>query len=168
MDAVLVLNASYAPLSVVSIRRAIVLLLKDKAEVLEATEQHIRSENFSMPVPAVIRLVYYVRVPMRVKMPLSRHSVLLRDHFTCQYCGDQPNKANLTVDHIVPKVRHGETSWENVVCACKSCNQRKGARLPEEAGMRLLSQPERPRYVAMVLLSHQPVSEVWNKYIGAS
>ncbi|MHB9033538.1 MAG: HNH endonuclease [Anaerolineae bacterium] len=168
LDSVLVLNASYEPLSVVSIRRAIVLLLKDKAEVLEATEQRIHSAGFSVPVPLVIRLVYYVRVPARMSIPLSRHTVLMRDNYTCQYCGAQPAKSNLTIDHIVPRVRHGATSWENVVCACKPCNQRKGSHLPEEAGMHLLSKPGRPRFVALVVLGPHPVNEVWGKYIPES
>ncbi len=166
MDTVLVLNASYEPLSVVSLRRAIILLLKDKAELLEATEQRIRSAGMSVPVPLVIRLVYYVQVPARMNIPLSRRTVLLRDNYTCQYCGAQPAKSNLTIDHIIPRVRNGGTTWENVVCACKACNQRKGSRLPEEAGMHLLSSPRRPRYVAMVLLGQQPASEVWGKYIS--
>jgi 5-methylcytosine-specific restriction endonuclease McrA len=165
MSSVLVLNATYEPLNVVSLRRAIILLLKDKAEVLEATEQRIHSAGLSVPVPLVIRLVYYVRVPSKMDIPLSRRTVMLRDNYTCQYCGAQPAKASLTIDHIIPKVRHGATNWENVVCACKPCNQRKGSRPPEEAGMHLLSRPGRPRYIAMVLLSYGTPHEAWHKYI---
>lgn len=166
MNAVLVLNASYEPLSVVSLHRAIVLLLKDKAELLEATEQRIHSAEMSIPVPLVIRLVYYVQVPRCMSIPLSRNTVLMRDNYTCQYCGAQPAKSNLTIDHIIPRVRNGATSWENVVCACRTCNQRKGNRLPEEAGMHLLSTPKRPHYVAMVLLSQQPTNQAWTKYFS--
>lgn len=165
MSSVLVLNATYEPLNVVSLRRAIILLLKDKAEVLEATDQRIHSASLSVPVPLVIRLVYYVRVPSKMDIPLSRRTVMLRDNYTCQYCGAQPAKASLTIDHIIPKVRNGATNWENVVCACKPCNQRKGSRPPEEAGMHLLSRPGRPRYVAMVLLSYGTPHEAWCKYI---
>jgi len=165
MSSVLVLNASYEPLSVVSLRRAIVLLLKDKAEVLEAAEQRVRSANLSVQVPLVIRLVYYVRVPARMSVPLSRSTVLLRDNYTCQYCGAQPARSNLTIDHVLPRVRGGTTTWENVVCACRGCNQHKGSRTPDEANMHLISRPAKPRYVAMVLLSHAPASEVWHKYI---
>ncbi len=167
MNSVLVLNATYEPLSVVSLRRAIVLLLKNKAEVLEAAEQRVRAENLSMPTPLVIRLVYYVRVPHRVSIPLSRRSLFLRDGYTCQYCGVAPPKAHLTVDHIVPKVRGGSSTWENMVCACQTCNLRKGARTPEEANMTLRSRPERPRYLAIVLLSHAPAHQVWSKYLPA-
>lgn len=165
MSSVLVLNATYEPLSIVSVRRALVLLLKDKAEIVEATEQQIRSAHFSLPVPLVIRLVYYVRVPHKLSIPLTRRTVMMRDNYTCQYCGDQPPRSNLTIDHVLPKVRGGATIWENVVCACKLCNLRKGSRTPEEANMRLRTKPSRPTYVAMVLLSQAPIHQAWNKYL---
>ena len=165
MSPVLVLNATYEPLNVVSVRRAIVLLLKDKAEVLEATERRIRAATLSFPVPLVIRLVYYVRVPRKLDVPLTRRTILLRDNYTCQYCGTQPTKANLTIDHVLPKVRGGKTTWENVVCACKRCNLRKGSKTPREANMPLRSGPERPKYVALVFLTQSPGCEVWGKYI---
>lgn len=165
MSSVLVLNATYEPLSVVSLRRAIILLLKDKAEIIEATEQRIRSAHLSLPIPLVIRLVYYVRVPHHLSIPLTRRTVLLRDNYTCQYCGAQPPKANLTIDHVIPKVHGGTTTWENVVCACKACNLRKGSKTLEQAHMRLRSHPERPRYLAMVLLAQAPMHEAWHKYI---
>mgnify|MGYP001167452687 CR=1 FL=1 len=166
MSSVLVLNATYEPLHVISLRRAIVLLIKDKAEILEAAEQRIHSTHASFPVPVVIRLVAYVRVPSRVSIPLSRRTVLMRDRYTCQYCGAQPAKASLTIDHVIPKVRGGPSTWENVVCACKECNLRKGPRTPEEAHMTLRSKPARPRYVAMVLLSEIPEHQSWGKYIA--
>ena len=166
MGSVLVLNASHEPLNVVSVRRAIVLLLKDKAEVLEATEQRVRSAGLSIPVPLVIRLVYYVRVPYRLNVPLSRRTVLMRDNYTCQYCGAQPSQSELTVDHIVPKVRGGETSWENVVCACRDCNLSKGSRLLSETNMRLLNEPGRPRYIALVFACRANRHQAWNKYIS--
>lgn len=167
MASVLVLNATYEPLNVVSLRRAVVLLLKDKAEILEAADQEIRAASCAIPVPLVIRLVYYVRVPRRVTIPVSRRTVLMRDRYTCQYCGAHPAKANLTIDHIIPKVRGGRTSWENVVCACKACNLRKGAKTLEQANMRLRSQPGPPRYVALVWLAGEPSHDAWNKYIPA-
>lgn len=165
MSSVLVLNATYEPLNVVSVRRAIVLLLKDKAEVLEATEQRVRAATLSFPVPLVIRLVYYVRVPHPLNIPLTRRTIMLRDNYTCQYCGTQPTKASLTIDHVTPKVRGGKTTWENVVCACKRCNLRKGSKTPREAHMPLRSDPERPKFVALVFLTHAPGCDVWNKYI---
>lgn len=165
MRSVLVLNATYEPLNVVSVRRAIVLLLKDKAEILEAADRRIRSASLSFPVPLVIRLVYYVRVPRRLNIPVTRRTVMIRDLYTCQYCGAQPAKANLTIDHVIPKVRGGATAWENVICACKACNLRKGSKTPEEAHMHLRRRPARPRYVAMVLLSKAPAHQAWGKYM---
>jgi 5-methylcytosine-specific restriction endonuclease McrA len=167
MSAVLVLNATYEPLNVVPIRRAVVLLLKEKAEILEESEQRIHSAGLWLPVPRVIRLVYYVRVPRPLSIPFTRRSVMLRDQYVCQYCGCQPAKAELTIDHIVPKVRGGATNWENVVCACKPCNLRKGARTPQEANMRLAREPARPRYVAVAFFHREAPEEAWAKYLGA-
>ncbi|MEA3407692.1 MAG: HNH endonuclease [Chloroflexota bacterium] len=166
MASVLLLNATYEPLNVVSVRRAIVLLLKEKAEILEAAEQRIRAAEFSMPKPLVIRLVYYVRVPRSLKIPLTRRTLMVRDNYTCQYCGAQLPASELTMDHVVPKVRGGKTTWENVVCACKTCNARKGAKSLEEANMRLRKKPTRPEYVAVVLLSRSSPSDVWDKYLS--
>jgi len=165
MGSVLVLNATYEPLNVISVRRAVVLLLKDKAELLEATDQRIRSSSVSLPAPLVIRLVYYVRIPRPLRIPLSRHTIMLRDGFACQYCGITPHRSQLTIDHVVPKVRGGGSTWDNLVCACKRCNQAKGARTPREAGMVLRSQPGEPRYLAMVLYDQATRPETWRRYV---
>lgn len=97
-------------------------------------------------------------------MPLSRRAVLLRDNFTCQYCGGQPGKEHLTLDHIIPRSRGGRMDWENVVTACAPCNRRKANRTPDEANMRLLSVPVRPRFWAITLLT-SPGNDVWRKYL---
>jgi 5-methylcytosine-specific restriction endonuclease McrA len=165
MSQVLVLNATYEPLNVVSLRRAVVLLLKQKAEIVEAAEAWLRSERASIPLPLVIRLVYYVRIPRHFSLPLSRRTVLARDHYTCQYCGAQPGKANLTIDHVLPRSRGGETRWENIVTACAPCNRRKGSRTPEEAGLPMPPHRGRPRYLAITLLSGTGTPEVWGKYM---
>ena len=165
MSRVLVLNATYEPLSVVSVQRAIVLLLKEKAELIEATEERLHAARASLPVPLVIRLVYCVRLPRRTLVSPSRQSVLLRDRYTCQYCGDTPPRATLTLDHILPRSRGGLTTWENVVTACRPCNVRKGDRLPEEAGMLLRRRPGRPHYLAFLLLTGAFPRDVWDKYI---
>ncbi len=165
MGSVLVLNATYEPLSVVSMRRAVVLLLKEKAEIVEAAEAELRSESFTMPMPLVIRLVYYVRIPYRVSLPLTRRTVLARDHYTCQYCGSQPSRKDLTVDHVVPRSRGGHTHWENVVTACQRCNGRKGNRTPDEANMKLLARPTQPRYVALAMVESPDTRQVWRKYM---
>ena len=165
MGNVLVLNATYEPLSVVSVRRAVVLLLKEKAEIVEAAEAELRSEHLTIPTPLVIRLVYYVRIPYRISIPLTRRTVLARDHYTCQYCGRQPPRKELTVDHILPRSRGGHTTWENVVTACQRCNGRKGNRTPEEANIKLRSKPVQPRYVALAMVESPNARHVWRKYI---
>ncbi len=162
---VLVLNATYEPLGIVPVRRAVVLLLKEKAELIEAAEQMLRSEQLDLPWPLVIRLVYYVKVPRRLSLPLTRRFILARDHYTCQYCGAQPGANNLTIDHVIPRSRGGEKSWENVVAACRACNQRKGNRTPKEARMKLARKPFRPRYVALTLVGDAPHHDVWKKYM---
>lgn len=159
------LNATYEPLNVVSVRRAIVLLLKEKAEVIEATEAILRAERNVYQYPLVIRLVSYVKVPRQLSLPLTRRTVLARDQYTCQYCGAQPGKSNLTVDHLIPRSKGGLTLWENVVTACGPCNQRKGNRTPHDASLTLRSKPARPRYIALVLLGYANAPHAWHKYL---
>ena len=165
LGSVLVLNASYEPLSVVSVKRAIVLLLKEKAQIVEATEAHIRAQNWSIPQPLVIRLVYFVRIPHRLSLPLTRRTLLARDGFTCQYCGRQKDRSELTLDHVLPRSRGGMASWDNLTTACQRCNQRKGDRTPQEAGMPLRSVPAKPRYIALAVLGDRRQHEVWQKYV---
>lgn len=162
---VLVLNATYEPLSIVSVKRAVILLLKEKAELIEAAEAKLRAENFVIPRPLVIRLVYYVKIPRRMSLPVTRRTVLARDHYTCQYCGEMPIRQELTLDHVVPRSRGGKTTWENVVVACQKCNGRKGNRTPLEANMRLLTEPKRPRYLAVAALASLEARVAWDKYM---
>jgi 5-methylcytosine-specific restriction endonuclease McrA len=162
---VLVLNATYEPLSIVSVKRAVVLLLKEKAELIEAAQARLRAENFSLPRPLVIRLVYYVKIPRRVSLPVTRRGVLSRDQYTCQYCGCAPARTFLTVDHILPRSRGGKTTWDNVITACQKCNGRKGNRTPAEANMALLSEPIRPRYIAIAALGNAEAKAAWDKYM---
>lgn len=165
MSLVLVLNATYEPLNVVSVRRAVLLLLKEKAEVVEAAEAWLRAEHCTIPVPLVIRLVYYVRIPHHFSLPLSRRTILARDHYTCQYCGERLPKSKLTIDHVTPRSRGGETRWENIVAACGPCNRRKGDRTPDEANMPVQRSPRRPRYLALTLLEGTGAPDAWNKYM---
>jgi len=165
MNRVLVLNATYEPLSIISVQRAIVLLLKEKAELIEAAEERLHAARFSLPVPLVIRLVYYVRIPRQVSIGPTRSTVLLRDNYTCQYCGAAPGRAELTLDHVVPRSRGGQTTWNNLVTACRACNTRKGDHTPEEVGMSLRRRPGRPHYLAFLLLSKAGPQEVWNMYV---
>lgn len=165
MSEVLVLNASYEPLSIVSVKRAIILLLKEKAELVEAAEAQLRAENFTFPRPLVIRLVYFVKIPPRISLPVTRRTVLARDHYTCQYCGALPPRQHLTLDHVLPRSRGGKTTWENVVAACEKCNGRKGSRTPAEANMTLFTLPQRPRYLAITALASVEAKQAWGKYI---
>ncbi|MEB3331796.1 MAG: HNH endonuclease [Synechococcaceae cyanobacterium] len=139
MGHVLVLNASYEPLNITTWRRAVVMLLKGKAEELERDgERELRPQQF---LPTVIRLRQFVRVPYR-SLPLTRRNIFQRDGHTCQYCGRAGEM--LSIDHVLPRSRGGHDSWENVATACLPCNVRKGNRTPREADMPLAREPRRP------------------------
>ena len=162
MGTVLVLNASYEPLNITSWRRAIVLLLKGKAEQVEHNGRYIYAE---FPLPTVIRLRYYVRVPYK-EIPLTRRNLLERDRHTCQYCSYKGEQ--LTLDHIVPRSRGGGDSWENLVAACVRCNVRKGNRTPREANMRLRTQPRKPYsslHFDIVKHTQGNLNQEWKKYV---
>lgn len=139
---VLVLNQNYEPLNVCNAKRAIVLLQRGKAEVIEDSERLLRSVAHAFRVPSVIRMVYFIRRP-RPAARLSRREVFARDGFTCQYCGTRTH--DLTLDHVVPRHRGGPHTWDNLVSACKRCNHRKAGRTPAEARMQLQRKPRRPR-----------------------
>ncbi|AFY36678.1 HNH endonuclease [[Leptolyngbya] sp. PCC 7376] len=162
MGKVLVLNASYEPLNITSWRRAVVLLLKDKAESLEHNGRVVH-RNF--PLPTVIRLRQYIKIPYR-EIPLTRKNILERDRQTCQYClkrGEQ-----LTLDHILPKSRGGADSWENLVTACMRCNVHKGNRTPKEAEMSLNTKPRKPYsslYFELVKHTRGEANKEWKKYV---
>lgn len=142
-SAVLVLNQNYLPLNVCTARRAIVLLLQQKAEMVENGAGYIHTINSLVPLPSVIRLVYIVKRPNSHKK-LTRLEIFARDHFRCQYCGKETR--NLTLDHIMPRFRGGPHTWENVVSACIPCNRKKAGKTPLEAGMKLIRKPFLPKY----------------------
>jgi 5-methylcytosine-specific restriction endonuclease McrA len=161
---VLVLNASYEPINVCSTRRAVILVLKEKAEVLEPSPGVIRSERSSFTRPAVIRLVSYVRVPRNAhSRRISRKAVLARDDWTCQYCGER--KPGMTIDHVIPRSRGGKSVWENIVAACGSCNRRKGDRLPEEIRMHPRKEPRPPAPTIFITIASPRVPASWRPYI---
>jgi 5-methylcytosine-specific restriction endonuclease McrA len=137
---VLVLNSSYEPINVCAARRALVLVLKGVAAAEEHASSHVHSARQAMRVPSVIRLLEYRRIPHQTRA-LSRKNILMRDRYTCQYCLRTLNSGELTLDHVMPRSRAGETTWENLVACCHHCNNRKGNRTPEEAGMRLTRAP---------------------------
>lgn len=158
----LVLNATFEPLSVVSDRRAVVLVLDEKADVVHASEERWHAERVEVEVPSVVRLRSYVRVPYRRLAPLNRRTVFVRDDHTCQYCGRRAD----SIDHVVPRSRGGAHVWENVVAACSPCNTAKRDRLVHETSMRLRSRPVAPRHLSWVAASVGHVPGPWAPYLG--
>jgi len=162
MHSALVLNASFEPLSIVSVRRAACLVLAGKAELIENDGTEIRSERFSLPSPLVIRLRYMVRVPYHRRTAMSRRAIMARDGHNCQYCGSPAD----SIDHVMPRSRGGMHVWENVAAACRDCNLRKRDRTPDEAGMPLTSIPHIPRESAWIVLSVNRVPDKWKPYLA--
>jgi 5-methylcytosine-specific restriction endonuclease McrA len=163
---VLVLNASFEPINVCTVRRATVLLLKQKAEMLEEGHGRLHSERMALERPAVIRLVTYVHVPRDVhRRKITRKAVLARDSWTCQYCGS--NKPGLTVDHVIPRSRGGDSGWENIVASCAPCNRKKGDKLPREARMHPHSQPRPPGPTVFIRIAAPQVPVTWERYLVA-
>ncbi|MDQ3866430.1 MAG: HNH endonuclease [Actinomycetota bacterium] len=165
MGHVLVLNASYEPLNVCSVRRAHVLVFKGKAEVIADVGKPLRSAAAEFVWPHVIRLLQYVRVPKSVQRKISRRALFARDRWRCQYCGTESGK--LTLDHVVPRSRGGESVWENVVTSCAPCNLRKGDRTLDEAGMRLHKLPHAPAPALFVTLAAPRIPDGWQPYLTA-
>ena len=139
---VLVLNASYEPINVCAARRALVLVLKGVARAEESSYMVVHGHRNSLALPSVIRLLEYRRIPQQTRA-LSRKNILMRDRYTCQYCHRTLASTELTLDHVMPRSRKGDSSWENLVACCVGCNNKKGNRTPEEAGLRV-ARPPRP------------------------
>ena len=161
MAKTLVLNATFEPLCVVPIRRAVVLVLKEKAEVVHSTDQELHSERSTFPVPSVIRLTYFVKVPFRARAALNRRAVFARDGHRCQYCGAHAEN----IDHVVPRSRGGEHIWENVVAACRPCNTRKEDRLLQEVGLVLRKKPTAPKELTWIIVAVGTVHPHWEPYL---
>ena len=152
--AVLVLNQTFEPLQFTNARRAIILLLSGKAEPVEASARVLRSPSRAFPLPAVIRLGVYIRKPFLDRVAFNKKNILRRDGYTCQYCNRRGER--LTVDHVVPRSRGGDTSWTNVVAACLRCNLHKGNRTLEDAGMALVRPPSHPQFLFSIHLLRHP------------
>jgi 5-methylcytosine-specific restriction endonuclease McrA len=162
---VLVLNATYEPINVCTVRRAVVLLLKEKAEVVEHAEWELHAATYTIERPVVIRLVSYVRIPRDThRRKITRRAVFARDDWTCQYCGA---RSNLTVDHIIPRSKGGPSSWENIVASCAPCNRRKGDALPRQAGMQLSKQPRTPGPTVFIHVASPTIPTAWLQYLVA-
>jgi 5-methylcytosine-specific restriction endonuclease McrA len=159
----LVLNATFEPLCVVPVRRAVVLVLKEKAEILHAADRELHSERTSIPVPSVIRLTHFVRVPFRARAALNRRAVFARDDHRCQYCGDTAEN----IDHVVPRSRGGQHVWENVVASCRPCNSRKEDRLTHEVGFVLRRRPAAPKELTWIIVAVGTIDPRWEPYLQA-
>lgn len=161
---VLVLSQSYEAINICRVRRAIVLLLRGNAEMLENGLGYIHSANNSLPIPSVIKITHMVKRP-RPEKKLTRFGVFRRDHYTCQYCSTISHQ--LTIDHVFPRNQGGEHCWENVVSACTPCNRRKAGRTPKQANMKLARQPRQPHnnHPFFIPLNYLENLGVWQKYL---
>jgi 5-methylcytosine-specific restriction endonuclease McrA len=161
---VLVLNASYEPINVCTVRRAAVLILKNRAEILEEGEWALHAESFTLARPVVIRLLTYVRIPRDAhRRKITRRAVFARDRWTCQYCGHE--RGSLTVDHVIPRSKGGASSWENIVTCCAPCNRRKGDRLPRQANMVPARRPKAPPPTVFIRVAAPTIPAAWEQYL---
>jgi len=164
----LVLNASLEPIHIVSWQRAIQLLFQGKVEVLEESNKKVRSVKLTIKVPLVLKLINYV--PLHKKshsIKFTRTNIFLRDSYQCQYCHKKHTKTQLTLDHVLPIVQGGRKRWENIVTACKKCNQKKGGRTPEQAGLKLKKNPTKPIWLPKerITLQIKYPNEKWKIYL---
>jgi 5-methylcytosine-specific restriction endonuclease McrA len=161
-SSVLVLNQNYEPIAICNVKKAVILVYLGKAEIVESFDRQIRSVSYSMPFPSVVRLQIYIYRPYMAVI-LNRKNILKRDHFTCQYC----NRKNipLTVDHIIPRQYGGRHTWENLICACTRCNNKKGNRTPEQAEMKLLKRPQKPSRLFFLQYYIETPHDSWRPYL---
>lgn len=163
MGSTLLLNATFEPLCVVPVRRAVVLVLLEKAEVVVAGSAALHAERITVSAPSVIRLTHFVRVPFRSRVPLSRRAVFARDGHRCQYCG----RAAENIDHVIPRSRGGEHAWENVVAACRACNARKEDHLLHETDLVLRRPPVAPHATVWIAAVAGRIESAWEPYLPA-
>ncbi len=162
-DPVLVLNANYEPLNICTTRRAVGLMMTGKAELLLDGRGDIHTASVTFPRPSIVRLSYMVHRP-HPRVKLTKREIFRRDEYACQYCGRQT--ASLTIDHVIPRHRGGQHTWQNLVAACPACNRRKGGRTPAEAGMALRRPPREPSASAEYLFGHMlPAHSDWAEYL---
>ena len=159
---VLVLNQAYQPVMVTNAKRAIILVLLEKAEQIENYARIVHSPSFEMPLPSIVRLGSYVKL-RQADVVLSRKNVLKRDNHRCQYCGR--SSVPLTIDHLIPKDKKGPDSWRNLVAACHACNVKKGNRTPRQAGMPLLKKPRRPSRLSYFQKFVRKQQDTWRPYL---
>jgi 5-methylcytosine-specific restriction endonuclease McrA len=160
---VLILNQNFEPISVCSVKRAIVMIYLGKAETIETVDSKVlRSQSVKIPVPSVIRLDFYVKVPVK-RIMLTRKNIIKRDGGRCQYCGKK--KAQMTVDHVIPKIYGGSDTWENLVCACSECNNKKSHHTFEQIGFSLIRKPRKPNHITFIQQFIGISDNRWRQYL---
>ena len=159
----LLLDVGFRPLSIVSVRRALLLLISDKAEIIHERDEMVHSERLDLFVPSIIRLRYRVGAPYRRRAPLHRKAVFARDGYQCQYCGRRAE----CIDHVHPRSKGGEHEWENVVACCRRCNAAKSDTLPEFSRFKLKKTPYAPEPIAVAAALRRGVPPEWEHYIPA-
>jgi 5-methylcytosine-specific restriction endonuclease McrA len=160
---VLVLNFTYEALNITSFQRAVKLIFSGKAELVHGRARILASPSFEMRMPSIIRMLYYIRRPMQ-RVALTKKNILLRDDYTCQYCGLKGERL-MTVDHVAPRSKGGASTWENLVCACMRCNNRKNNRSPEHANMSLRRKPRMPKYIPWIQVKRNTLPDEWHKFL---
>ncbi|MDQ2679840.1 MAG: HNH endonuclease [Candidatus Eremiobacteraeota bacterium] len=163
MSEVLVLNFTYEALNITNFQRAVKLLFSGKAEIVHGADRMLVSPSFEMRMPSIIRMLYYIKRPMQ-RVALTKKNILIRDDHMCQYCGVRNDKL-MTVDHIIPKSKGGPSTWENLVCACMLCNNRKNNRSPEHANMKLRRKPKQPKYIPWIQVKRNTLPDEWYKFL---
>ena len=166
MDDALLLNSTYMPLRIVSWKKAIILMTLGKVEVVEEYNKEVHAVSLSIRLPSVIRLLTFIR-PRYQEIRFTRYNIYMRDQGRCQYCGRRFHLREVTYDHIVPRAKGGMANWENIVTCCRSCNLKKGGRTPEEAGMRLIRVPRKPRWLSSldVAIGFRGMPKSWESYL---
>ncbi len=139
------------------------MIFAGKAELVHGRDRTIASTTFEMRMPSIIRMLYYIKRPMQ-KVALTKKNILIRDDHTCQYCGAHGDRM-MTVDHVVPRSKGGASDWENLVCACMRCNNRKNNRTPRDANMELRRKPRQPKYIPWIQIKRNTLPDEWAKFL---
>ena len=161
-EKVLLLNSSYEPMTIINGKKAILMVLSNKVESIEKSKYFVNSSNLKLTLPSVIKLKSYIYLKAK-SIPLSRENIIQRDNYTCQYCGVHSKK--ITIDHIIPKVKNGQDTWENLVSACVKCNLKKGNKLIHEINMHLLKKPKKPSYIYQLQRYVNKRNKSWKPYL---
>ncbi len=167
MERVLLLNNSFEPIKILNWKKAITLLTLGKVEIVDEYDREVRTVTFSIKLPSIVRLLKYVKIKRKTDVYFSRQNIFTRDNFACQYCKRKLNQQELTFDHVIPKSKGGETTWENIVTACISCNRKKAGRTPSQARMKLHNKPCKPKWMPIlrITLQFKNAPDSWRDYM---